>query len=303
MERNLLIAIFFFSLLLKGYSQDKIITLKKDTLDCKIIKISHNAIFFDLISKGVKSSGKMPLDGVLNYTISGRASTEDQKKANTGSFERLRLGMNGGTGYLLGSTKNAVDDMVSLGLSRHQAQSYYNNIRLGLSANADLTFLINPNLGAGIKYKFYNTSSITEGFFDPQDGLNLFYSTYKEQIYVNFAGASFFYQQFIGSQKSFKLNSAYTLGLATYRNEAEYLNGYYLLTGKNVGIDTSFGLEYFIFRHFSVGTDLSFFYSIIRKMKISDGSSSTTVNLDKNNYENLSRLDLSIGMKLYIGEK
>jgi len=34
-------------------------------------------------------------------------------------------------------------------------------------------------------------------------------------------------------------------------------------------------------------------------MKITDGSTTTTVDLDKDNYENLIRLDLSIGVRLY----
>jgi hypothetical protein len=58
MKRNLLIAILFFSFLSTGFPQDKIITLNSDTINCKIIKISFNTIYFDVINKGVKTSGK-----------------------------------------------------------------------------------------------------------------------------------------------------------------------------------------------------------------------------------------------------
>lgn len=303
MKKNLLTAILLFGILTSGYSQDKIITLNKDTIDCKINKVSHNTIYFDLATRGVKSSGKLPLNSVLNYTVSGKPIQKEQIVVSTDSFERLRVGINGGPGYLTGSSKKAEDNMVGQGLAREQAQSYYRNMKLGIHANADLTWLITPKYGAGIKYKIFDTSGSLEGFFDPQDGVTLLYSTYREQIYVNFIGASFFYQQFTGSGKSLKFNSSYAIGLATYRNEAEYLNGYYLLTGKNFGIDASLGLEYFITRHFSVGADLSAFYSSIRKIKISDGSTTTTVDLEKDNYENLTRLDLSFGFRLYIWNK
>lgn len=303
MKKNLLIAILLVGPLSLGYSQDKIVTLNHDTLDCKINRISHNTIFFNVTTKGVKSSGELPLTSVLNYTISGKATPGEQKSVNTNSFERLRLGMNGGFGYLLSSSKTAEEDMSSQGFTLENAKSYYRDLRSGLYADADLTWMITPDYSAGIKYKFFDTSGRTEGFVDPQDGVNLYYTIYKEQIYVNYLGAEFLFQQFVGNQKSFKLNSAYSIGLATYRNEAEYLNGYYLLTGKNVGMETGLGLEYFITRHFSVGTELSVFYSSIRKMKVTDGSNTTTIDLDKDNYENLTRLNISFGLRVYLWNK
>jgi len=281
------------------YSQDKIITINYDTIDCKINKVSHNTIFFDLNNWGVKSSGKIPLNNVLNYIVSGKTDQEVQKSADTGSGKKVRFGLSGGAGYLTGSTQNAEDQMVSQGFTSDQAESYYNDMKLGISANADFYLLITPNYGVGIKYKFFYNSSSTEGFVDPQDGVHLYYTTYRETIYVNFVGASFFYQQFIGSKKTLVLNSALSLGLTTYRDEAEYLHGYYLLTGENVGADLNIGLEYFLTSRISLGVDLSAFYSSIRKVKITDGTSTSTVELEKENYENLSRIDLTTGIRIY----
>ena len=87
--------------------------------------------------------------------------------------------------------------------------------------------------------------------------------------------------------------------MTTYRDEAEYLHGYYLLTGKNAGADLGIGLEYFLTSRISLGADLSAFYSSIRKITITDGSSTSTIELDKENYENLSRIDLSAGIRIY----
>jgi hypothetical protein len=274
--------------------------MNKDTIDCKIAKVSQSAIFFDITTKGVKSSGKLALNNVLNYTISCNSTALEQKPVNSNPFERLRLGVNGGFGYLLSSSKTAEEDMVDQGFTLKNAKSYYRDMRSGLYANTELTWMIAPDYGAGIKYKFFDTSSRTEGFVDPLDGINIYYTTYKEHIYVNYLGASCFFHQSISSLKSFKLNSGYSIGLVTYRNEAEYLNEYYLLTGKNIGMDISIGLEYFITRYFSVGTDLSVFYSSIHKIKITDGSNTTTVNLEKANYENLTRLNLSLGLRIYL---
>jgi hypothetical protein len=303
MKKNLLFAILLIGLLPKGYSQDKIITMNNDTIDCKINRISHNTIFFDVTTRGVITSGKLTLNNVSNYIISVKTTPEVPKSVNTNSFERLRFGTNGGLGYLVSSSKAAEEDMVSQGFTPENAKSYYRDLKSGLYANADLIWMITPDYGAGIKYKFFDTSARTEGFVDPQDGVNLYYTTYKEHIYVNYLGAEILFQQFVGNQKSFKLNSGYSIGLASYRNEAEYLNGYYLLTGKNIGMDIGLGLEYYLTRYLSVGADLSVFYSSIHKMKVTDGSNTTTINLEKDNYENLTRLNLSLGLRVYLWNK
>jgi hypothetical protein len=299
MKRNLLITILLIGLHTIGYSQDKIITVKNDTLDCKISRISHNVIFFNLTTKGVKLNSELPLKSILSYSISGKPVQEKEKGVFEDSFERLRFGLNGGPGYLMARSDDAEDLMVSQGFTPSQAKSYYKDMKWGIVTNADLICMITPNYGAGIKYKFFNTSSNLEGFLDTEYEMYLIYATIKEQIYVNYIGSSYFYQQTVGSQKSFTLNSTLSIGLTTYRNEAKYINSYSLITGNNFGCDISLGLEYFITRHFSIGADLSTFYSSIRKLKISDGSITTTVDLEKDNYENLSRLDFSFGIRFY----
>jgi hypothetical protein len=211
--------------------------------------------------------------------------------------------MNGGFGFLLGSTKAAEENMERKGLGADQAQTYYKDMKSGLSASADLLYLITQKLGTGIKYKFFSTSASLESFFDTGDGYNLAYGTFMEQIYVNFIGGTIFYQQIIGGKKSFKLNSSCSLGIANYRNEASFFTRYYLLTGKNIGTDLSFGSEYFICKNLSVGTELSLFFSSIGKMRVTDGYNTTTLDLEKDNTENLSRLDLSLGIRVYLWNK
>jgi hypothetical protein len=299
MKKNLLYAILLCFLFPEGYSQDRIITKNNDTIDCKINRVSITIIFFDLTTKGVKSSGKIPRSSVTDYSFGEKTTPEEQINTLTDSFKRFRFGINGGMGYLLGSTKEAEDLLVNIGLERDLAQSYYNDLKTGLYGSADLTFLFTPKYGAGIKYKIFETASSVEGFYMNGDGVSLFYGTYAEQIYVNYIAASFLYQEWIGSKNSFKLNSGYSLGLATYRDEAEIFTGNFLGTGKNIGFDINLGIEYFITHNFSVGTDLSVFYSSIHKMKLMDGTNTTTLDLGKENYENLSRFDFSIGARLY----
>jgi hypothetical protein len=300
MKRNILFTAFLFIVLSAGYSQDKIITLNKDTIECKINKVSKSAIFFDVFNSGVRTSGRVSIDSLLNYSISVNPSEKEKMPINQFPFERLRLGINAGPGFLLASSEEAEDSMESLGLEPGQAQAYYSDLKSGFNADAGITFLITPDYGAGVKYKFFKTNARTEGFFDPGDGVNLIYSTFEEQIYINYIGAMFSYCYPMGDKNIFKLNLNFSAGLATYRNEAGYMGSYLLLTGKDFGMDACVGFEYFFKPKLSVVADLSAFYATFSKLKVSDGSSSSTLELEKDSYEDLSRLDISLGIRFYI---
>lgn len=210
----------------------------------------------------------------------------------------IRFSLNGGMSFLLASSKEAEAGMTNMGLTSAQAKKYYRNLRSGEGGNADLEYLITPAYGIGLRYKFFNTYSATEGFVDPQDGLYIYYGSFSEKIMVNFYGASILYRNLLGSEK-FGLNAVYAFGLATYRNEAEYVNTYSLLTGKGFAGDIGVQVEYFLTPKFSFSADLSVFYSSLGKMKVNDGTNSTVVDLGKENRENLSRLDLSLGITFY----
>ncbi len=301
MKKLFLIAVILIALLYSGYSQDKIITLSNDTIECRINRVTRSTIYFEMITRGIRSSARLPLVSILSYTFAGKMDPAFQDaSAGEESFNRLRLGLNAGPAYMVASTKKAIDQMTSQGFTLDNVKSYYSDLKLGISFTGDAAWMITPDYGAGIRYKFMTTSAGTEGFIDPQDGIHIYYTSYDEKIYVNYGGVAFFYRLPAGKSESLVLTSSLSLGLATYRNEAGYLRQNLLLTGKNIGADFSLGLEYFFSRHLSAGAELSAFYSTLKKVEVSNGSESVTVDLDKDNIENLSRLDFSAGIKIYL---
>ena len=302
--RILLFIVLFISHSVTGNSQDKIITITSDTIDCKITRVSRNTIYFDLITSGIKTEGSLPVSKVLNYTISaGGVTTDKTKSFNSNSFERIHLGINGGAGYMLASSKKAEEALTGQGFDAGKAKSYYRNLKTGWLANADLAFMFTPEVGTGFKYKFFYTSGNVEGYFDFQDGVHLIYTNYGERIFVNYYGPMAYYQRYLNVAETYRMTTTYSFGLTTYRNEAEYLNEYLLLTGRNFGTDAAINLEYYITDNLSLGAELSAFYSMLRKVKITDGTNTQTIDLDKETYENLSRLDLSIGIRFYFWNK
>ena len=300
MKRSLLFAFILagFASVLSG--QDRIITLNHDTIACRITKITRSDIHFDVSSQGITTTGKMPLTGVLSYSVSPAKSPPPMYEAvRSGSPGRLRLGLSGGMGYIFSSSDEAEDAMVSLGITEENAESYYSDLKSGWYGSADATWMITHSLGAGLRYKFFNTSAETEGYFDPGDYYNIYFSAFRENIFVNYAGVSIFYQEPIGKKGVFSLYSSYSLGMAFYRDEFEVFYGNFLITGNALGMDGSVGLEYRISPLISAGAELSLFTSTIRKISVTDGDVVEKVDLEEDNYENLSRAEVSLGIRFY----
>lgn len=301
MKSYLLIAFVLAGLVTGVSGQDRIITLTNDTVQCKISKVTRNDIYFDINTGGVKTSGKMPLTAILSYSVNTAAATSGKPDQNGNDFyPRLRLSLSGGAGYLFSSSEKAEESMVGWGLSGESANAYYKNLRTGMCASGDLAWMVTPRIGVGLRYKYYDTQAALEGLFDPQEGLYLFYSTYSEQIYVNFAGASLLFSEPAGSAQQLRIYAAIAAGVALYRNESESFPGNYLITGKTIGMDGNIGLEYFIKPFMAVSAELSAFYGSLRKFELTDGTDTQSVELEKENYENLSRIDLSLGIRFYL---
>jgi len=193
--------------------------------------------------------------------------------------------------------------MVAWGIPQDAAEAYYNDLKLGIYGSGDITFMVTPGIGAGLRYKFFYTDAGVEGLFDPHDGLYLIYGTYSETIYVNFAGVSLFYTEPLGRSQKFSVYASWATGLTLYRNEAETFQGNILITGNALGMDRALGLEYLISPSIAVGAELSAFNSLLRKIEMTDGTNTETLELEEENIENLSRFELSLGVRFYLWKR
>jgi hypothetical protein len=298
MKLNLLIVLCLAGFVTGLSGQDRIITRSNDTIDCRIGRITRSEIHFELVTRGVKTTGRLPMGEVLSYSVSpATLPVQEYKPSGTGLTGTLRIGLNGGMGYITGSTEAAEEAMIGLGLLPSAAGNYYSNLKSGWYGSADATWLFNGRYGAGLKYKFFFTGASTEGYFLPEDPLNLYYSSYSENMYVNYGGVSIFYTEPIGNKGKFSLFSSFSGGITLYRNEMEFMAENVLITGRAPGMDGTIGFEYDITSFFSAGAEASVFASRLKKINLTNGVEEQTQELDEETYENLSRLEVSVGIR------
>lgn len=86
------------------------------------------------------------------------------------------------------------------------------------------------------------------------------------------------------------------LGYMGYRDDAVIIDNY-TLKGGTLGISWDIGYDLGISRTFALGFQIAYLGGILTQYELSDGNTTQTVELTKGNYESLSRIDLSIGLR------
>ena len=283
----------------QGYSQDWIKPINHDTLSCKITRVTKDAVYFGINTNGIQTSGKILKTNIAGYHIAGEEKLPFPGQEIIPTYKRITLGLNGGYGYLLGSTTNAINSMTSVGFTRDQAESYYNDLKSGFNFAGELYYTLSSSYSIGLTDKFFtNSASATNALEDPNFMTIVYYSS-SEKIYVNYTGLAVSFNQPFGKRARLRLNSSLSFGVTNYRDEAFYTNTYALITGICPGTDLNVGIEYRINDLVSLNAGVSSYISYLKKVKVTDGASTTKITLEKGNAENLSRLDLSAGIRFY----
>ncbi len=297
--RAISVIIFTCFISAPGYSQDWIKTFNHDTLSCKITRVTKNAVYFDINSNGIKTSGKILKTYIADYHIAGEEKLAFADLEIIATYKKITLGLHGGYGYLLGSTSQAINSMTSLGFTREQAETYCKKLNSGFFAAGDLFYNLNSSYSIGLTDKFFMNSAAAANAHEDPDFMTIIYYSSSEKTYVNYAGLAVSYNLHLGKTGGLTLNSILSAGITNYRDDATYTGTSMLITGICPGTNLSIGLEYKINDLVSLNAGVSTYISYLRKIKVTDGTNTTKLTIEKENIENLSRLDLSAGIRFY----
>lgn len=225
-------------------------------------------------------------------------SAKDLKQQEV-TKERVRISIGGGAGYLTGSSREARNKLESLGFNEVDAANYYKKYKFSVPFNGSLHYLYNSDNGIGFTYKFYSTESEINDIVDVGDNIHSAFLQLKEKVYVNFVGISWLYYLPFLKNERFNLFTSYAFGLVNYRNEAISDSFPVLVTGNTPGLNGNLGGELFVKRDWALSAEVSYLYGVIKNITLNTGKSELVQKLEKGNYENVSQISLSLGLKIY----
>jgi hypothetical protein len=298
------------------HGQDKIITVERDTILCRIISVSPTHIQYEQKGNDGYMVGKfIPNEQVLEYLRSPQSSEVNPYGYPSGRQKQKTehpwmIGIYAGVASLTASTANAEQEMIDMGVSKSKAKDYCSDLKNGWSFNGDIHYL-SDNIGFGVQYSLFFSSvrlDLTMRMDASQSaGIPEYISLdVDERVYIHYVGPSLILRQRLDDKQKFQLMETFSAGYVYYRDEIRMgeasvfgssMNG--LIEGKTWGATTGVYAEYFPTRWLSVGANAGIMYARLTKADVSTAQGTQNVKLDKKDYVSLARLDFSLGVHFH----
>jgi hypothetical protein len=264
-------------------AQDLIVTGEGDSLNCKITRIQQDYIYFTFKYKNEIRNTLLPVNEIKNYQINYFQNSEvpTSQVLVSEMYPHWRFSLNGGWSYRIARLSENVSS---------DYKSYVNGLRSGFHFGLDLTYYFIEEFGIGLIFNDYFAQNEMNNDNSSSTGKN------SDKISINFIGPSFSTRLFDTNKKScFIMNFGF--GYMGYNDQNIQSNQTKTYKGNTVGLCMDIGYDFGISKKFAIGFQFSIFTGTLTSYKYSDGTNSVNIKLDKDQYENLSKIALSVGIR------
>lgn len=286
--KNILLLVAFFTCLSPVFSQDLIVTNKRDSINCKITKIKKDNIYFTFRHKDEIRSTLLPVGEIKYYQLNFFKNSEVPRERVIGNriYKHFRIALNGGYGYRTNKMSSTIPSDFS---------EYSKKLKNGFEFGGDLTYYFTEPLGIGLKYSSFKASNSMSNIYIEDSNGNRRYGSMSDNIGISFIGPVFS-TRFLNKDKTnaFLMNVA--LGYMGYKNNYTLIDPY-KLTGSTMGMTFDIGYDFKFSSNLILGVQLSAISGVLTGYKLFDGSTTQNIELQKENYEGLNRLELSLGLR------
>lgn len=286
MNRNNLFYFFaILSLLLTSSinAQDLIVTSNGDSLNCKITRSKPNLNYYTFKYEVDIKSTMIPIDQVVYSEYNFPADVDNK------TYPRWRLGLTGGW-----STRTAKihEDIPA------EFESHAKELKTGYHIGGDITFYTSKYLGIGMKYDKYRTKNETDVYVTQQLWPSSYMAKSSEDITITFIGPFVSGRILHGKNKN-SLFANLGAGYVKYVNESSIsFQQNITSTGNLYGLNFDLGYDISLSKRFAIGFQLSFLTGVLKKYEVNIGRTTRTVKYDKNNGDDLRRINLSLGLRI-----
>lgn len=279
---KLTLAVIIAAIQLPLLAQDVIVTYAGDTINCNITRLESDYIYFRFVHKNEVRETLLPRASINKYQANYFSqpalspAVEHAEKDSALSKYQHRIAINGGLAYRISPLSDDVPE---------EMKSYYNKLRSGYNYSLDFCLFPNNSIGFGVLYSIYK-SKLYEKILNEyySDKLNI--TTICPMLYLRKYNAD----------KSGAFVTSVGIGYMSYHNKQHY-GKLLMFDGKTVGSCLNVGYDISVSKEISIGLQLSAYIGALSKLSVYDYSTTETVELDGNEKEGLSRLDISLGIR------
>lgn len=206
-------------------------------------------------------------------------------------YSHWRFALNGGYAYNLGKDAPASDSRI---------QTYNNRMRSFLNFGAELNyFFVSGQAGIGINYEAVSSQNSLSGVTHLNDG-QIFSNNYlNDNLNIQYLGPMYttISRRIKNNGVKDALIISVGMGNLSYSDSKMVDLNNYKITGSTLGTYYSIGYDRFISKNMALGMQLSYISGLLSEYDRFDGTSTTHVQLDKNSYQSLSHISLTVGLR------
>jgi len=195
------------------------------------------------------------------------------------NFSRTRLALNGGWGYRLAKTNPDVDD---------RYKDLIKGMRSGAQFGGDFMYYFSENMGVGLKYNHFSTSTEKQ-----LDTVRISKINTGTDFYGAMFGGRIYNKKYTGA---FIINIS--LGYLHYTENGLIQEGPYRATGGTLGAAWDLGYDFKITPVIAVGAQITGFSGALRSMTREDNNGISTRTLQDGQAESMTRIGITAGIRL-----
>ncbi len=272
-------------------SQDLIVTLENDSVNCKITKVDEDFVYFSFTFRDVFRNTLISRDQIKNYQYNylKKENTVKPNLRSTNSLSKYRIAFDGGFSYMTAPVSKEIPGDLT---------QYVKELKSGFHYSVDANLFYSKNLGFGLKYVLFKTKNKKENVYEVLSSGYKKYGEMEDDISVYYLGPSLLARIFSPNGQSVLLTGL-SIGYVGYKNDAVLIDNDFIIRSKTAGIVWDIGWDYLISNKTAIGCRLSYIFGILTDYELDNGFNKTTIKLEKDSYENISRIDFSIGLRFY----
>lgn len=285
--KNSLVSTFALFLCYYSFSQDLVVTSEGDSLNCKITKLQDEYVYFTFIHKDEIRSTLLPLNQVKSFLCNyfPTAVVPVDRIIAREIYSHWRFGVNVGWSYQTADVSSSVPS---------DFKKYVEDLKSGYHYAFEVNYFITEPLGIGFKYVSFHTSNNMKNIFINKNG-HTYYGNLSDNLSITFIGPAFCTRLYNTDKKSALLMNL-ALGYLDYHNKKEIVVPI-TMSGSSLGLIYDIGYDIAISENYALGFQLSFLAGALSSYEWKEGNTNSTIKLDKDSYESMNRIDISIGLR------
>lgn len=276
-------------------AQDLIVTNKNDSIRCKIDKEDFDFVYYTLNKDNQNTSTKIKLSDVRNVRYNYLESkNQNQNIPNVVEDiyrpERTyRFVVDGGMNLITAKTLSTDDK---------ELDKHLNSLKLGYQYGLGAYMFGQKSFGYGLTYKHYFNQNKNDAYLyvDSVNGNRV--GELSDRTNINFYAFTLLNRTSFFNDKM-DLFLGISGGYLQYKNDNIRLTEM-LITGNTFGMLYTVGVDFKSGNKLVFGANLNLLQATMREYTYDINGTKITRSLDKADYENISRIDLSVGLRYYL---